>query len=105
MRETCGDEDGKEAVTSYEMTASDKSRNLALLNIRTKNGRTHQIRVHMAYIGCPLAGDFLYGTEYHDLISRHALHMGELTLLHPLSKTPLHFSAPLPEDMRRLFPM
>jgi len=105
LREVCGDEDGREAVTLYEVISRNEARNLALLHIHTLTGRTHQIRVHMAYIGCPLAGDFLYGTEDKALISRHALHMGELSLLHPLSHAPLHFSVPLPEDMRRLFPL
>ena len=105
MREVCGDEDGKKAVTRYEVISCDEARNLALLSIRTLTGRTHQIRVHMAYLGCPLAGDFLYGTEDRDLISRHALHMGEMKLTHPLTKEPLNFTAPLPEDMKKLCPM
>jgi 23S rRNA pseudouridine1911/1915/1917 synthase len=104
-REVCSEEYGKKAVTQYEVLYCDKERNLALLRVRTLSGRTHQIRVHMAYIGCPLAGDFLYGTEDHELIARHALHMGELQLVHPLTKAPLRFSAPLPEDMQRLFPV
>jgi len=104
VHEVCGDEDGKEAVTLYDVISRDQTRNLALLHIRTLTGRTHQIRVHMAYIGCPLAGDFLYGMEDHELISRHALHMGDLQMLHPLTKSPLHFSVPLPEDMQYLFP-
>ena len=104
VHEVCIDEDGKAATTLYNVVSCDNERNLALLHIRTLTGRTHQIRVHMAHIGCPLVGDFLYGTENPDLIARHALHMGDLQLLHPLSKTPLHFSVPLPEDMQTLFP-
>lgn len=103
-REVCSEEDGKQAVTLYDVLACDKEKNLALLRVRTLTGRTHQIRVHMAYIDCPLAGDFLYGTENHELIARHALHMGELQLIHPLTNASLHFSVPLPEDMKRLFP-
>ncbi len=103
-REVCSEDDGKKAVTLYDVLACNKEKNLALLRIRTLTGRTHQIRVHMAHIGCPLAGDFLYGTEDHELIARHALHMGELSLIHPLTKASLHFSVPLPEDMQRLFP-
>ena len=104
VHEVCSDEDGKDATTLYNLVSCDKVRNLAFLHIRTLTGRTHQIRVHMAHIGCPLVGDFLYGTENPDLIARHALHMGDLQLLHPIFKTPLHFSVPLPEDMQRLFP-
>ncbi len=103
VHEVCGDEDGKEATTFYEALSVDEARNLALLRVRTLTGRTHQIRVHLAHICCPLAGDFLYGTEDSDLISRHALHMGDLQLLHPLTKESLHFSVPLPEDMKKLF--
>lgn len=104
MHEVCCEEDGKEAVTIYDVMASDETKNLALLHIRTLTGRTHQIRVHMAHIGCPLAGDFLYGTEDKKLIARHALHMGEMHFTHPLTKVPLSFSVPLPEDLRQLFP-
>ena len=104
VHEACSDEDGKDATTLYEVISCDKVRNLALLHVRTLTGRTHQIRVHMAHIACPLLGDFLYGTEDPDLISRHALHMGDLQFLHPISKTHLHFSVPLPEDMQKIFP-
>lgn len=99
-REVCGEGEGDSALTRYRLTASGGG--LALLSVETLTGRTHQIRVHLASIGCPLAGDFLYGAEDRALIPRHALHMGELSLLHPVTGEALTLSAPLPEDMRRL---
>ena len=53
----------------------------------------------MAALGCPLAGDWLYGTENPDLIARPALHAARLELTHPVTGKPLAFSAPLPKDM------
>ena len=67
-----------------------------------ETGRTHQLRVHMAFIGHPLAGDWLYGTEDLNLIPRPALHSCALTLVHPVTEEVLELEAPLPEDMARL---
>ena len=58
----------------------------------------------MASIGCPLAGDWLYGTEAPDLIARPALHSHRLTLTHPVTGELLHLTAPPPADLIRLFP-
>ena len=69
-----------------------------------ETGRTHQLRLHMAAIGCPLAGDWLYGTEDPSLISRPALHSYALELVHPVTGAVLELTAELPEDMKRLFP-
>ena len=63
---------------------------------------THQIRVHMAHLGCPVCGDFLYGTELPELPGRFALHSHELTLTHPLTMEGLHIVSPLPEQLRAL---
>ena len=93
-------EDGKAARTHYEVLSVHGNR--ALLRLRLETGRTHQIRVHMAHLGHPLTGDFLYGIEDKDLIARPALHSAELTLKHPISRKILTFSAPLPADMERL---
>ena len=68
----------------------------------SETGRTHQIRVHMGTIGCPLTGDFLYGTENQSLIRRPALHSSKLSFLHPLSKKQLHLYRSLPKDMEAL---
>ncbi len=68
-------DDGKPAVTHYKtLMQNDK---YSLVEIHLETGRTHQIRVHFAYIGCPLAGDELYGGNTED-INRHALHCGKL---------------------------
>ena len=92
--------DGKSARTHYETVETDAVRSLLRLELET--GRTHQIRVHMAHLGHPLTGDFLYGTEDHDLISRPALHSHILSFRHPLTGEELVFTQPLPEDMARL---
>ena len=75
---------------------------LTLLRLAPRTGRTHQLRVHMASLGHPLAGDWLYGTEDRTLIARPALHSYALWFTHPLTHAVLHFTAPLPEDMERL---
>ena len=92
--------DGKPASTRYEVLEACGGR--ALLRLELETGRTHQIRVHMAHIGHPLTGDFLYGTEDRDLIPRPALHSGYLSFLHPLTGEEMRFSVPLPQDMARL---
>ena len=55
-----------------------------------------------AAVGCPLAGDWLYGTEEPELITRPALHSYELWLTHPITGAEIHCTAPLPEDMKGL---
>ena len=92
--------DGQRAVSHYEILA--KGNGLSLVKLLPETGRTHQLRVHMASIGHPLAGDWLYGTEDPDLISRPALHSYALTLTHPVTGEVLHLTAPLPPDMARL---
>ncbi len=92
--------DGKPARTHYETV--DVRGQRALLCLELETGRTHQIRVHMAHLGHPLTGDFLYGTEDHTLISRAALHSHQLSFRHPLTGEALSFTQPLPEDMAQL---
>ena len=94
--------DGKWARTHYETVRASGGR--ALLRLELETGRTHQIRVHMAHIGHPLTGDFLYGTEDRALISRTALHSHALSFQHPVTGTRMEFSQPLPPDMERLVP-
>lgn len=93
--------DGARAVTHYQ--SIDVSGNYSLIKLTLETGRTHQIRVHMAHIGAPLLGDWLYGAEDKDLFPRHALHSHQLALIHPITGTPLEFEDPLPDDMRNFF--
>lgn len=92
--------DGAASHTEYETLKVNGG--LTLLRLVPHTGRTHQLRLHMASIGYPLAGDFLYGTEDASLIDRAALHSAELWLVHPLTGEELHFTCPLPHDMQRL---
>ena len=91
---------GQPAHTHYEVLAASQGR--ALLRLTPTTGRTHQLRVHMAAIGHPLTGDWLYGTEDRALIARPALHSYHLRMMHPLTGTTIDVTAPLPEDMQRL---
>ena len=93
---------GLPAVTEYETLGS--AGGFTLLRLCPHTGRTHQLRLHMAYLGYPLAGDWLYGTEDRVLIPRPALHAFRLTLCHPISGETLELEAPIPEDMTRLLP-
>ena len=92
--------DGLPAKTRYQVLKRQGNRTLVRLELVT--GRTHQVRVHMAYLGCPLAGDFLYGVEDPDLIGRPALHSWRLEVRQPVTGERLTFQAALPEDMARL---
>lgn len=89
-----------ESVTEYRVLQSRGGMSLLLLLPRT--GRMHQLRVHTAAIGCPLAGDWLYGEES-ALISRPALHSHRLEFTHPLTGRRVCLSSPMPEDMLRLW--
>ena len=100
--EQCVRPDGKPARTRYETLWTDGTRSLLRLELDT--GRTHQIRVHMAYLGHPLVGDFLYGMEAPELIPRPALHSWQVTFRHPITAQELTFTAPLPRDMEALLP-
>lgn len=79
----------------------------SLVELDLLTGRTHQIRVHLSHRGWPIVGDELYGgralvgTAGETLIDRQALHASVLEFTHPISKAPMRFSAPLPEDFRR----
>jgi 23S rRNA pseudouridine1911/1915/1917 synthase len=92
----------REAVTLYKV--KERFMNATLVEVEIKTGRTHQIRVHMAHLGFPVLGDRVYGgvkvARLGPLtIGRQMLHAESLSLLHPVTGTPLTFSAPPPQDM------
>ena len=99
--EQCVRPDGKNACTRYETLAVSAGHTLLRLELDT--GRTHQIRVHMAYLGHPLVGDFLYGTQQPEWKGRTALHSHRLQLCHPITGAAMEFVSPLPDDMAGLF--
>ena len=93
------DDRGDRAVTHYKVLES--SEGYSLLEIKLETGRTHQIRVHFAYLGTPLYGDRMYGTE-HELIGRQALHCGKVSFIHPVTAEKIELSSELPKDMLNL---
>ncbi|MCD7916929.1 MAG: RluA family pseudouridine synthase [Clostridiales bacterium] len=88
--------DGLEARTDYRVLERRGDRCLLSLTLHT--GRTHQIRVHLAALGCPLAGDALYGAGGPP--GRPALHSCKVELLHPINGRLISVESPLPEDLR-----
>ncbi len=114
------DEQGKPSTTLYRALEVFEGYTLLELDLRT--GRTHQIRVHLSYLGYPIVGDDMYGgravslahiardlptaerraAEKDVVIARQALHAAHLTIRHPVSGEPLTFRAPPPEDFARL---
>ncbi len=93
-------ENGKPANTRYWLIQSAGQRSLVRLRLFT--GRTHQIRVHLASIGHPVVGDFLYGKEDERLPGRFALHAHRLQIKHPMTGKTLDLSAPLPKELEEL---
>lgn len=91
---------GRPARTEYRL--KERRGPLSLVELTPRTGRTHQIRVHMAALGCPLAGDWLYGEEDRALIARPALHAWRLELEHPFTGRVLALTAPPPADMKKL---
>lgn len=101
--ERCVDfERGEYACTHYQVLHANRDLDCSLLAVRLETGRTHQIRVHMKYIGHPLPGDFLYHPDYR-YIKRQVLHSHRLEFLHPVTKKELLFEAPLPDDMKFIY--
>ena len=91
---------GAPARTHYRLLRRGGGRSLVELVLDT--GRTHQIRVHMAFLGCPLAGDFLYGEELPELPERFALHSAALRLLQPVNGEEITLTSPLPPALEVL---
>ena len=92
-------ENGESAVTHYETL--DYQNGHSLLKLYLETGRTHQIRIHLKYLGFPLIGDSLYNPDM-EYIKRQALHSARLTFAHPITGEAMAFCAPMPADMRRV---
>jgi 23S rRNA pseudouridine1911/1915/1917 synthase len=94
---------GKPARTRWRVRGryrDARNRIYTLLDVRLLTGRTHQIRVHFAWLGYPLVGDAVYGPVHSPLPApRQFLHARVLTLLHPTTEEKMTFSAPLPDDL------
>lgn len=97
---TVTEENGKEAVTHFRVL--ERFRQYTFIECQLETGRTHQIRVHMKYIGYPLAGDPQYGPRKTLPIDGQALHAGVLGFNHPRTGEYLEFEAPLPPEFERL---
>ena len=94
------DERGQASVTHYKVL--ERLNDATVLEVKLETGRTHQIRVHMAYIGHGIIGDELYGYVDEALINRQALHAYSLVFEQPRTKEELKFEAKLPKDIEEL---
>lgn len=94
----CVDPRGDRAVTHWQSLSTNGK--LSLLKISLETGRTHQIRVHFAFLGAPLLGDRMYGTE-EDELCHQALHCAKLELIHPVTGEKVRCSAPMPQEMQQ----
>lgn len=101
LREVCPPDAEGASLTVTEYRVATKYTRHALVELHPLTGRTHQIRVHLAHLGCPILGDDLYGTVS-PLIPRHALHAARVELTHPTTGERMVFVSPVPEDMVRL---
>lgn len=93
-------EDGKEAVTHFQVL--ERFKDFTLVELQLETGRTHQIRVHMQYIGYPLAGDPVYGPKKTLKANGQLLHAKLLGFKHPRTEESMIFEAPLPEAFEEI---
>lgn len=92
-------ENGENAVTHYRVIK--EANGYSLVSLCLETGRTHQIRIHMKYLGYPLIGDYLYNPDM-EAITRQALHSCRVAFEHPITGKKMEFTAPLPEDMNQI---
>lgn len=96
---------GKVAITNWRVFDCSRSQSTAV-ECKIETGRTHQIRVHMASLGCPVIGDKVYGKSALDkkldpVPMRQMLHAWKLKLWHPVKRVEVAFEAPVPEDLKQ----
>lgn len=94
----CVSSSGKDALTKYQVL--EKRDSLSLVKAIPITGRTHQIRVHLAHIGCPLYGDYLYGTEI--VGERTRLHCEKVSFINPINQKEVNITAKVPEDFNNI---
>lgn len=92
---TCTDKNAKEAITNFKVI--ERFRDMSLVECRLETGRTHQIRVHMQYIGHPVYGDPQYGLKRDDTTHGQYLHAKILGFIHPRTKEEMYFESELPD--------
>ena len=92
-------EHGEDAVTHYKVVK--EANGHSLVSLRLETGRTHQIRIHMKYLGFPLIGDYLYNPDMEHM-TRQALHSHHMEFAHPITGEWMSFTAPLPADMANI---
>ena len=95
------EEGGEYAKTEYWLEKHNLKNNVSIVKLKLYTGKTHQIRVHMKYLGYPLLGDELYGGDV-SLISRQALHCSNLAFIHPIIDEKIDVSVNLPNDMNNI---
>ena len=89
---------GREAISEYKTVESFKDH--TLLEFHPLTGRTHQIRLHCAFLGCPIVGDEIYGKRHSSIeLGRHFLHAYRLKIVLPGEQESRHFEAPLPDEL------
>lgn len=101
-KKMCVMPNGKHAVTHYTVLARNHKTKTTLIQCKLETGRTHQIRVHMAYLGHPVVGDPVYGIKNVRGMKGQALHARQLILNHPLDGRNMTFEAALPDDFKHL---
>ena len=100
---------GKCAITNWRVAKFMPEKGLSLVECRIETGRTHQIRVHMASLGCPVVGDAVYGRRALDkrldpVPARQMLHAWRLSLAHPADGRRMDFESPPPSDLLEYVP-
>jgi 23S rRNA pseudouridine1911/1915/1917 synthase len=93
-------DNGRAAITDFRVV--ERGAQATVLDVSLRTGRTHQIRVHLAYISRPIVGDPVYGRRHDPYTGRPALHARALHLVHPEDRSLREFESPLPEDLQAL---